>query len=111
VCGCTDDDCRQCVEKTGEPCYWVEPDLCSACRPSRAEFSVCQFFKGGAYEYVRRFVGPEEAVKAAHHYTHNVAAKLGMVERVIITDGGDDCCFEWKRGEGVTFPPEARGRQ
>jgi hypothetical protein len=34
-----------------------------------------------------------------------------MVERVIITDGGDDCCFEWKRGEGVTFPPEARGRQ
>jgi hypothetical protein len=78
---------------------------------TRAEFSVCQFFKSGAYEYVRRFVGPEEAVKAAHHYTHNVAAKLGMVERVIITDGGDDCCFEWKRGEGVTFPPEARGRQ
>jgi hypothetical protein len=37
ACGCTDDDCRQCVEKTGEPCYWVEPDLCSACRPSRAE--------------------------------------------------------------------------
>ena len=31
VCGCTDRDCRQCVEKTGEPCYWVEEDLCSAC--------------------------------------------------------------------------------
>jgi hypothetical protein len=31
VCGCTDDDCRQCIEKTGEPCYWVEDDLCSAC--------------------------------------------------------------------------------
>jgi len=31
ICGCTDDDCRQCIEKTGEPCYWVEPDLCSAC--------------------------------------------------------------------------------
>lgn len=30
-CGCTDDDCRQCIEKTGEPCSWVEPDLCSAC--------------------------------------------------------------------------------
>ena len=67
------------------------------------ESSVCQFFKSGAYEYVRRFVGPEEAVKAAHHYTHNVAARLGMVERVIITDGGDYCCFEWKLGEGVTF--------
>jgi ParB/RepB/Spo0J family partition protein len=31
VCGCTDDDCSQCVEKTGEPCHWVEEDLCSAC--------------------------------------------------------------------------------
>lgn len=31
VCGCTDDDCSGCVERTGEPCHWVEPDLCSAC--------------------------------------------------------------------------------
>lgn len=30
-CGCTDDDCSDCVERTGEPCHWVEPDLCSAC--------------------------------------------------------------------------------
>lgn len=32
VCGCTDDDCSQCIEKTGEPCSWVEEDLCSACQ-------------------------------------------------------------------------------
>lgn len=31
VCGCTDDDCSQCIEKTGEACHWVEDDLCSAC--------------------------------------------------------------------------------
>lgn len=31
VCGCTDDDCRQCIRKTGSACYWVERDLCSAC--------------------------------------------------------------------------------
>jgi hypothetical protein len=31
VCGCTDDDCHQCIEKTGKPCHWVEDDLCSAC--------------------------------------------------------------------------------
>jgi Protein of unknown function (DUF3102) len=31
VCGCTEDDCRGCIEKTGEPCWWVEPGLCSAC--------------------------------------------------------------------------------
>lgn len=30
-CGCTDEDCSQCVERTGTPCHWVEPDLCSAC--------------------------------------------------------------------------------
>jgi ParB/RepB/Spo0J family partition protein len=31
VCGCTEANCAQCVEKTGEPCHWVAPDLCSAC--------------------------------------------------------------------------------
>ncbi|HEU4582487.1 MAG TPA: hypothetical protein VFS67_29720 [Polyangiaceae bacterium] len=31
VCGCTEEDCSQCVEKTGEPCSWVAPGLCSAC--------------------------------------------------------------------------------
>jgi hypothetical protein len=75
------------------------------------EFSVCQFLRGGVCEYVRRGVGPEEAVKAAHHYTHNVAVKLGFTERVIITDGDDCCVFEWRKGEGITFPPEAVGRQ
>ena len=32
-CGCTENDCRQCIEKTGKPCSWVLPDLCSACLP------------------------------------------------------------------------------
>lgn len=73
------------------------------------EFSVCQFFEDESHEYVRRFVGAEEAVKAARHYTDNVAAKMGIVRRVIITDGGDHTVFEWKHGEGVTFPaPEQR---
>jgi hypothetical protein len=31
LCGCTDDDCEQCVMRTGSPCHWVQPDLCSAC--------------------------------------------------------------------------------
>jgi DNA polymerase III sliding clamp (beta) subunit (PCNA family) len=31
ICGCTEQDCRQCIEKTGGPCHWVEKDLCSAC--------------------------------------------------------------------------------
>ena len=31
VCGCTDNDCTQCIERTGSTCYWVTEDLCSAC--------------------------------------------------------------------------------
>ena len=31
VCGCTDNDCRGCVARTGQPCFWVAADLCSAC--------------------------------------------------------------------------------
>jgi hypothetical protein len=30
-CGCVDDDCSACIVRTGEPCSWVEPGLCSAC--------------------------------------------------------------------------------
>jgi hypothetical protein len=69
------------------------------------EFSVCQFFDDESYEYVRRFVDAQEAVEAALHYTKSVGAQIGTTVRVIITDGGDQCCFEWKRGEGVVFPP------
>jgi hypothetical protein len=41
------------------------------------EFSVCQFFADGSYEYVRRFVDAEEAVQAARHYTTSVGAQIG----------------------------------
>ncbi len=30
-CGCTETNCRHCIEKTGKPCHWVEINLCSAC--------------------------------------------------------------------------------
>lgn len=66
-------------------------------------FNVVQFFEDGGQEYVRRNVGAEEAVKAAHHYCHSVGARMGITQRVIITDDGDHCVFEWKSGEGVTF--------
>lgn len=69
------------------------------------EFSVCQFFPDGSYEYVRRYVSAEEASSAFAHYCSSVGAKLGFVERVIITDGGDCVNAEWKKGEGLVFPP------
>lgn len=36
VCGCHDLDCSDCFERTGTPCHWVEPGLCSACAPVAA---------------------------------------------------------------------------
>jgi hypothetical protein len=69
------------------------------------EFSVVQFFADETHEYVRRWVGAEEAVTVAKHYTESVGAQIGTTRRVIVTDGGDCCCFEWRFGEGVTYPP------
>jgi len=68
----------------------------------RNEFSVYQWFPDGSYEKVREFVSAEEAVAAAKFYTNNVAAKMGITKRVIITDGGDCVAWEWKEGK-ITF--------
>ena len=32
-CGCTESNCAHCIKRTGQPCTWVEEDLCSACAP------------------------------------------------------------------------------
>lgn len=69
----------------------------------QGEFNVCQFFIDGTYEYVRRYVSAEAAVNAFKHYTNNVATKIGVVDRVIITDGDDCTNLEWRRGKGFTY--------
>lgn len=50
-CGCTDNDCSQCVEATGQPCHWVEADLCSRCKDeldAEAAFAAGDFRIPGA---------------------------------------------------------------
>jgi hypothetical protein len=42
VCGCTDDDCTQCIGRTGHPCRWVEADLCSACAAFRYDVDIVE---------------------------------------------------------------------
>ena len=39
VCGCTDNDCRQCIKAQGVPCHWVEDDLCSRCEAEKLEIA------------------------------------------------------------------------
>jgi len=69
------------------------------------EFSVYQFFPDGSHERVRRqYVTAEQAVEVAYSYCTRPAARMGIIQRVIITDGGDHTIFEWKFGEGVVYP-------
>jgi len=75
------------------------------------EFSVYQFFPNGTNENVRAYVDAEEAVKAAKHCCTSVGARIGTTVRVMITDGGDFCVFEWEFGKGITFPPELREKE
>lgn len=67
-------------------------------------YSVTQFFEDGSYETVRRHVPVNEAVDAFRFYTNNVASRMGITVRVIMTDGGDCICAEWKYKEGLVFP-------
>ena len=70
----------------------------------RAEFSVCQFFPDGTYEYVCRWVSAKQAFDVFQCYTRTAGAQIGTTVRVIITDGGDCTNAEWKFGKGLTYP-------
>lgn len=72
------------------------------------EFSVCQFFKDGTSDFEVRFVDHELAVNTFARLCTNVAARVGITRRVIITDGGSFVNMEWQFGQGVTFPPELK---
>lgn len=68
-------------------------------------FSVYWWDKDGGQHLEMQFVSAERAIRAVERLTKGPAAAiLGMVNRVIITDSGDCINFEWKKGEGITFP-------
>jgi hypothetical protein len=71
---------------------------------NRADFSVVAFFDDGTHHYVERWLGRREALMLAWHCFRKQEAKSGSINRVIITDGGDYTVFEWKRGDGITWP-------
>jgi hypothetical protein len=71
------------------------------------EFSVYWWDRDNGQHQELRFVKALPAVKAARRLSHGPASQLGMVNRVIITDGGDCCVFEWLKGHGVVWPKQA----
>ena len=50
VCGCTDEN--PCFDEDGEPCAWLEPDLCTLCA-SRPEPAVRTFTEAQASQIIR----------------------------------------------------------
>jgi len=74
---------------------------------SATEFSVFWFDELGLSYRDASFVDADTAVHAAKAITDLPTARAGMVQRVIITDGGDCTVFEWRHGAGVTWPPQS----
>lgn len=77
---------------------------------TRGEFSVYWWDPKDCYYAEKKYCGGEEAVKTARALVSRPAAKMGIFKRIIITDGGDCCCFEWRYGEGVVFPKQEKRR-
>jgi hypothetical protein len=75
---------------------------------TRGEYSVVQFFPNRQYEKYVEFVDAATALSKALALVNSVGGRLGTTQRVIITDGGDSIAWEWKFGEGVVFPVEAK---
>jgi hypothetical protein len=42
-------------------------------------------------------------VTIARRLTNSVHARIGTIVRIVIADGDDCCCFEWRYGRGVVF--------
>lgn len=74
------------------------------------EFSVYQFFPDESYERVVEFVSFEKAARVAYQCCTSVGAKIGITQRVMLTDGGDCIVYEWIYGQGITYPPELVGK-
>jgi hypothetical protein len=69
----------------------------------RPEYSVWWFFADNISHREAGGLYAKDAVDLAKRCTQRPIVSLGFVERIIITDGGDNICFEWVPGKGVTF--------
>jgi len=68
------------------------------------EFSVFWWDKDGGQHRELSFVEAEPAMRAVKRLTSGPAFMLGIVKRIVVTDGGDCCVFEWIKDVGITFP-------
>jgi hypothetical protein len=75
-------------------------------------FSIVVFFDDGYHFTLDSDLLAKRAVLNTKQFI-DLIEMSGLVEtdrriaRIIITDSGDDTCFQWEKGKGVTFPPLA----
>lgn len=73
------------------------------------EFSVYWWDDQGAQHTEYRYVDINVVKSAIMRLCKGPAAILGIVNRVMVTDGGDNACFDWNKTDGVVFPPAGEG--
>jgi hypothetical protein len=68
------------------------------------EFSVYWFDPDGNCNRELSYVDAKTAVNFALDFPNRPAGLMGVIQRVIITDGGDFCVYDWRHGVGQVFP-------
>ena len=68
-------------------------------------FRSISFSRATVMNASRKSLDARSAMLMAERLTRSVGCRIGTTRRVIVTDGGDSIVFEWRHGEGVTFPP------
>jgi hypothetical protein len=99
ICGCTDEDCSGCIERTGEPRHWVEDDLCSACVGRAPKTGLASRMRAWMKERTRPFM------------KRDVYLGLGIespAERAVLRNAFHDFVG---RGEILLQPPDKRNRR
>lgn len=68
------------------------------------EFSVFWQDPDGNCHKERAFVSAKEAVECAHSLANRPATRMGIIRKIMITDGDDFTVFLWEHDKGVVFP-------
>lgn len=91
ICGCTDDNCKQCIERTGKACHWVEADMCSACSENRDKVQSL-FLPSGIIETVVTFLTEYRKMEQ-----NSVAKNKKILKKIIHPNVFDHIVDSWQR--------------
>lgn len=69
------------------------------------EFTLYWWDRDGGQHRELVLVSAQRAAERAFSLANGPASKLGIISRIMITDCGDSCVFEWTHDAGIIFPP------